>query len=278
MDLLGAILAYLKEDGSKYRLIFVLDRKELTMTLHDFRTIFQLHQATDNNHERFVVAPKFLKMAPFFLNDLGFTLELRSPSNFKTTGLVQPWIAKWQWWGWNKLMGCEFIVSCSCRNALLTRTSINTNSLSQIHKARCKNKAGVGIKILSWMITDEMKLTENYRMYAKDFGVDVPTTQSQSIESTQGMHRKTSASRSPNLSVDEGESKKVNEHLLAEEIEKMEEGTENEDIDEPVSCIPNSQNDSDTRLDPRSYKESSEVETTVDVQPVNVVKEDKDLA
>ncbi|GJS94756.1 hypothetical protein Tco_0801724 [Tanacetum coccineum] len=81
----------LKEDGSKYRLSFVLDRKELTMTLDDFRTIFQLPQATDNNHERFVATPKFSEIVPFLLNDLGFTLELRSPSHFKTTGLVQPW-------------------------------------------------------------------------------------------------------------------------------------------------------------------------------------------
>ncbi|GKC02420.1 hypothetical protein Tco_0994030 [Tanacetum coccineum] len=30
-------------------------------------------------------------MVPFYINDLGFTLELRLLSNFKTTGLVQPW-------------------------------------------------------------------------------------------------------------------------------------------------------------------------------------------
>ncbi|GJX50722.1 hypothetical protein Tco_0277567 [Tanacetum coccineum] len=88
---LGQFWHTLKEDGSKYRLKFVLDRKELTMTLDDFRTIFQLPQARDNNHERFVAAPKFSEMVPFYINDLGFTLELRSPSNFKTTGLVQPW-------------------------------------------------------------------------------------------------------------------------------------------------------------------------------------------
>ncbi|GKB13375.1 hypothetical protein Tco_0847298 [Tanacetum coccineum] len=41
----------LKEDGSKYRLEFVFDGKELTLTLDDFKTIFQLPQATDNNHE-----------------------------------------------------------------------------------------------------------------------------------------------------------------------------------------------------------------------------------
>ncbi|GJW70518.1 hypothetical protein Tco_0127435 [Tanacetum coccineum] len=38
----------LKEDGSKNRLKFLLDRKELTHTLDDFRTIFHLPQANDN--------------------------------------------------------------------------------------------------------------------------------------------------------------------------------------------------------------------------------------
>nr|GEX33362.1 retrovirus-related Pol polyprotein from transposon TNT 1-94 [Tanacetum cinerariifolium] len=54
-------------------------------------TIFHVPQATDNNHDRFIPAPKFSKMVSFYINDLGFTLELRSPSNFKTTGIVQPW-------------------------------------------------------------------------------------------------------------------------------------------------------------------------------------------
>ncbi|GJV56235.1 hypothetical protein Tco_1457240 [Tanacetum coccineum] len=45
------------------------------------------------------------------------------------------------------------------------------------------------------MITDEMKLTDHYRMYVAVFEVDVPMTQSQPIESTQGTHRTTSAPR-----------------------------------------------------------------------------------
>nr|GEW83613.1 hypothetical protein [Tanacetum cinerariifolium] len=52
-----------------------------------------------------------------------------------------------------------------------------------------KHKDSLGLKILSWMITDEMKLTDHSRMYALVFEVDVPTTQSQPIESTQGTHR-----------------------------------------------------------------------------------------
>nr|GEU54015.1 hypothetical protein [Tanacetum cinerariifolium] len=87
---LGQFWHTLQEYGSKYRLKFVLDRKDITMTLNYFRRIFYLPQATDNNHERFVAAPKFSKIL-FFLNTLGFILELRSPSKFKTTRLIQPW-------------------------------------------------------------------------------------------------------------------------------------------------------------------------------------------
>ncbi|GJU06723.1 retrovirus-related pol polyprotein from transposon TNT 1-94 [Tanacetum coccineum] len=47
----------LKEDGSKYRLKFVLDRKELTLTLDDFRTTFHLPQATNNSHDHFIHVP-----------------------------------------------------------------------------------------------------------------------------------------------------------------------------------------------------------------------------
>ncbi|GJX46922.1 hypothetical protein Tco_0272112 [Tanacetum coccineum] len=52
-------------------------------------TIFHLPQATDNNHDHFVPSLKFSNMVPFYVNDLGFTLELRSTSNFKTISLLQ---------------------------------------------------------------------------------------------------------------------------------------------------------------------------------------------
>ncbi|GJY36008.1 retrovirus-related pol polyprotein from transposon TNT 1-94 [Tanacetum coccineum] len=81
----------LKEDGSKYRLTFMLDKKMLSLTLDDFRTIFHLPQATDNNHDSFVQPPSFLDMVPFYKNELGFTMELKTSSSFKTTGLLQPW-------------------------------------------------------------------------------------------------------------------------------------------------------------------------------------------
>ncbi|GJY05442.1 hypothetical protein Tco_0371382 [Tanacetum coccineum] len=81
----------LKEDGSKYRLKFMLDKKELSLTLDDFRTIFHLPQANDNNHNSFVPPPSFSDMVPFYKQQLGFTMELKTSSSFKTTGFLQPW-------------------------------------------------------------------------------------------------------------------------------------------------------------------------------------------
>ncbi|GJR57663.1 hypothetical protein Tco_1499825 [Tanacetum coccineum] len=47
-----------------------------------------------------------------------------------------------------------------------------------------------------------MKHMEHYKMYAEVFGLDVPLTQSQTTESTQGTHRTPSAPRLPTLKKD----------------------------------------------------------------------------
>ncbi|GKE61718.1 hypothetical protein Tco_1512085 [Tanacetum coccineum] len=144
----------LKEDISKYRLRIMLDEKELSLTLDDFRTIFHLPQATNNNHDSFVPPPSFLDMVPFYKNELGFTMELKTSSSFKTTGLLQPW--------YHNLKDDDIIKNISN---------------SGRHKDR------VGMKIPDWMILEEMKHTEHYRMYTKVFGIDVPLTQVTLIES-----------------------------------------------------------------------------------------------
>nr|GEU46073.1 hypothetical protein [Tanacetum cinerariifolium] len=66
-------------------------RKELSLTLDDFKIIFHLPQATNNNHDSFVPPPSFYDMIPLYKNNLGFTMELKTLSSFKTTGLLQPW-------------------------------------------------------------------------------------------------------------------------------------------------------------------------------------------
>ncbi|GJU58949.1 hypothetical protein Tco_1236715 [Tanacetum coccineum] len=187
---MGQFWHTLQEDGSKYRLKFVVDQKEIIMTLNDFRRIFHLSQATDNNHERFLVAPKFSEMVPFFLNTLGYTLELRSPSNFKTTRLVQPWqtlgkifaryYAEQLWEGlhyalehpstqipylrFTKLIIGHYMtifhkISRRARNKY--QNLEDDTMVMNIFNSR-KHKDGVAMKIPSWMITDEMKLTDHY--------------------------------------------------------------------------------------------------------------------
>ncbi|GJR59989.1 hypothetical protein Tco_1502151 [Tanacetum coccineum] len=366
----------LKEDGSKHRLKFLLDRKELTLTLDDFRTIFHLPQANDNNHASFVPPPSFSDMVPFYKQVLGFTMELKTVSNFKIPGLLQPWqtlckifskclttrvtgwdqpplqimqmlycfvnnihvdYAELMWEGiyyslhhpatsipyprFTKIIISHYMtifpdISRRARDAYhnLQDDDIMKNIFNS---GRNKNK--VGMRIPAWMITDEMKLTEHYKMYAEVFGLDVPLTQSQPTESTQGTHRTPSAPRSPNPATETAESSVpkrstvirfrlpsrqsarltppvpvpsaekademilqdmiqvslaehksreeqearenvalVYEHLAAEEIEKLVEDPENVDDSSPPrhddTSIPG------TRLEPRSDKESPEVE------------------
>ncbi|GKA80976.1 hypothetical protein Tco_0787668 [Tanacetum coccineum] len=214
-----------------------------------------------------------------------------------------------------------------------------------------RNKNKVGMRIPAWMITDEMKLTEHYKMYAEVFGLDVPLTQSQPTESTQGTHRTPSAPRSPNPATETAESSVpkrstvirfllpsrqsarltppapvpsvekademilqdmiqvslaeqksreeqearenvalVDEHLAAEEIEKLVEEYTNVDDSSPTrhddTSIPG------TRIEPEMNKESPEVEivqekeeeTTKDTEvepniviPVNVDDEEDEI-
>ncbi|GJW48925.1 hypothetical protein Tco_0080571 [Tanacetum coccineum] len=48
-------------------------------------------QLNANNHDSFVPPPSFLDMIPFYKQQLGFIMELKISSSFKTTGLLQPW-------------------------------------------------------------------------------------------------------------------------------------------------------------------------------------------
>ncbi|GJX00757.1 retrovirus-related pol polyprotein from transposon TNT 1-94 [Tanacetum coccineum] len=56
----------LKMDDAKEKFKFFFDTKELTLTIADFRCIFQLPQPTDTNNTEIIVAPSFSQMLPFF--------------------------------------------------------------------------------------------------------------------------------------------------------------------------------------------------------------------
>ncbi|GJW01030.1 hypothetical protein Tco_1556281 [Tanacetum coccineum] len=114
-------------------------------------------------------------------------------------------------------------------------------------------------------------------MYAEVFGLDVPLTQSQLTESTQGTHRTLSTPRSIRLTppapvptVD-----KADEIILQDtlQIEKMMEGSENV-IDDSLPHRNDELNIPSTKIDPRSDKESPKVEITNDEEGKwNIVEE-----
>ncbi|GKA70471.1 hypothetical protein Tco_0776610 [Tanacetum coccineum] len=203
-------------------------------------------------------------------------MELKTSSSFRTTGLLQPWqtlckiFPNLLWEGLHYSLNHPTSLIPYPR---FTKIIINhyMTSFPEISRRRYKDR--VGMKIPDWMISEEMKYTEHYRMFAKVFGLDFPLTQLQPTESTQGTHRTPSAPRSIE------KSKKLEKMWnwststwRSMEIEKMVEGPENV-IDNSSIHRNDDQNIPDTRLEPKSDKESPEVEITKDeeVKITNVV-------
>nr|GEU43626.1 hypothetical protein [Tanacetum cinerariifolium] len=222
---LGKFWHTLHEDGSKYALKFILYKKS-SLTLDDFGIIFHLPQATDNNHDYFVLAPTFSKMISFYINDLSFTLKLRSTSNFKTTGLLQAWQTL-----------CKIITLG--RILLLLKSPTTLIPYLRFTKLIASHYMTAYPEI-------SRRVRNTYHNLADDVMIkSIFSLGKSKVKSTQGTHRKTSAPRSPNPIV-----------------AKVESSAPQRNDDDQV--------DPGTRLEPRSDKESPEVEKIVDMsQPVN---------
>ncbi|GKE09417.1 hypothetical protein Tco_1412968, partial [Tanacetum coccineum] len=263
-------------------------------------------QSTANNHNSFVPPPSFSDMVPFYKQVLGFTMELKTQS-FKTTGLLQPWQTLGKIFSkclTTRVTGWDQPLLQIIRVRDMYHNLQDDDIMKNIFNSR-RHKNKVEMQIPAWMITDEMKLTEHYQMYAKVFGIDVHLTRLQPTESTQGTHRTPSAPRrstrltSPapvptvnkademiledtlqvslaeHKSHEEQEAREnmalVDEHLASEEIEKMVDGQENI-VDD--SSIPRNDesNIPGTRIEPRSDKESLKVEISKEKE-VEIAKE-----
>ncbi|GKB47725.1 hypothetical protein Tco_0898478 [Tanacetum coccineum] len=246
----------LNEDEAKYRLTFMLDKKELSLTLDDFRTIFHLPQATDNNHDSFVPPPSFLDMVPFYKSELVFTMELKTSSSFKTTGLSQPW-----------QMLCTIFSKClTTREGLhyslhhptslihflrftkivISHYMTNFPEISRRARDRYHNlkdddimknifnsgryKDKVRMKITAWMISEEMKHTEHYWMRSTHITPPAPVppvdkADEMILQDTLQVSLAEHKSREEQKARENVEL--VNEHLASVEIEKMVKGPEN---------------------------------------------------
>ncbi|GJR69998.1 retrovirus-related pol polyprotein from transposon TNT 1-94 [Tanacetum coccineum] len=165
---------------------FFVDEEEVTFSVDDFRTLFQLPQATENNHAEFEEPPELLTMLAF-LTELGYAKQIRLARNFMTTDLPQPW---------------QTLRKILMRYLTTRETSVDQ---PQLHMMQMKKK-GRGMRIPEWLLTEKMKQTTNYKVYATDFQIAIPMTQSQPTESTQGMNMTPSALMSPNAQEQQGES------------------------------------------------------------------------
>nr|GEY07804.1 reverse transcriptase domain-containing protein [Tanacetum cinerariifolium] len=293
-----------KEDGSKYRLKFMLDRKELSLTLDDFRTIFHLPQATYNNHDSFVPLPSFYDMIPFYKNHLGFTMELKTPSSFKTTGLLQPWQTLCKIF--SKCLTTQLLWEGIHYSLFHSTSSIPYPRFTKIIIGRYKDK--VRIKIPNWMISEEMKQTEHYRMTpstprSPNPKVDASVSTRSTMIHLRLPQRKSTCLTPPapvltfdkadelilqdtlQVSLAEHKSRQeqearenvalVEKHLASEEIEKMVEGKEHV-VDDSSILRNDEHNILGTRLEPRSDKECPEVGITDVIVPVNVYDEEEE--
>nr|GEU72984.1 integrase, catalytic region, zinc finger, CCHC-type, peptidase aspartic, catalytic [Tanacetum cinerariifolium] len=280
----------LKEDDSKYRLKFMLDMKELSLTLDDFRTIIHLPQATNNNHDSFVPPPSFYDMIPFYKNHMGFTMKLKTPSSFKTTGLLQLWQ-----------------IAAIGRNSLFSFSFNIFDSLSKIHEDHHWE-----IKRQSW--NEDSRLDDLRRDEANGALSDTPSaprSPTPKVDASALTRLTVIRLRLPQLkstrltppapvlmvdkedelilqdtlqvslieykSRQEQEAREnvvlVEKHLASEDIEKMVEGQKHV-VDD--SSIPRNDehNIPETRLEPRSDKESPKVGITDVIVPVNVYDEE----
>ncbi|GJZ17924.1 retrovirus-related pol polyprotein from transposon TNT 1-94 [Tanacetum coccineum] len=250
----------LKEDGSKYRLKFMLDKKELTLTLDDFGTIFHLPYATDNNHNLFVPPPSFSDMVPFYKQVLGFTMELKTPSSFKIIGLLQPWQTLCKIFskcltkrvtGWDQpplqimQMMYRFVNNIHVDYAELLWEGLYYS----LHHPTSSIPYPTFTKIIipAWMITEEMKYTEHYRMT-------------------------TSAPRSPNPNKEASESSALRRSTMI----RLRIPERRSTCITPPAPVPTVDKADEMilqdTLEPRSNKESPEVEITKEKE-VEIIKE-----
>ncbi|GJW22830.1 integrase, catalytic region, zinc finger, CCHC-type containing protein [Tanacetum coccineum] len=167
----------LKEDGSKYRLRFMLDKKELSLTLDDFRSSLST-QAIDNNQYSFVATTTNIFDMVLLINNIRVYNETerhrwdQPPLQNYANGCIALSITF-------KLDYEELLLG---RNLLFSLHPTSLIRIQDLQRINRRHKDKVGMQIPDWMITEEMKHTENYKMYAKVFGLDVPLTQFTSLE------------------------------------------------------------------------------------------------
>nr|GEY65684.1 hypothetical protein [Tanacetum cinerariifolium] len=243
---LGQFWHTLKEDGSKYRLTFVHDRKELIMTLDDFRIYFN-----------------YLELQTTIMNALLLLPRLHYSLEHPSTLIPYPRFIK--------LIVGHYMTAYPeiSRRVHDKYHNLEHNKMVKSIFNSGKNKAEVGMKIPSWMITGKTiaPRSPNPNVNKGELSAQrsskiiklcipprrstrlTPPTQIPTVAEVEDMIVQDTIQLSiakqkihDDLEAEQNV-EKVKEHLASEEIKKMVKGTENEF----VNFVLNSQNDPGTR-------------------------------
>ncbi|GJS03817.1 hypothetical protein Tco_0320325 [Tanacetum coccineum] len=281
----------------------MLDKKELTLILDDFKQIFHLPQATTNNHNSFVPPPSFSDMVPFYKQVLGFTIELKRQS--KTTGILQPWQTLCKIFskclttrvtGWDQLpLQIMQMLYCFVNNIHVDYAELLWEGLYySLHHPTysiLKHKNISCNEDTDWMITEEMEATEHYQnVYGRSLTPDNEVAESSAPRRSTVIRLRLPKRRSTRLTPPAP----VPTVDKADEMNFTRTLTKQKNIVDDSSIPRNDEsNIPGTRIEPRSDKESPEVEiakekeveitqeTEVEITnviiPVNVTDEDEEI-
>ncbi|GKC08062.1 retrovirus-related pol polyprotein from transposon TNT 1-94 [Tanacetum coccineum] len=261
---------------------------ELTMTVVDFKRIFQSPQDTNNKNAGFVAAPTFRQMVPFILRDLKFSMKLKSPSNFVSKGIPQPWQTL-----------CKIFARC-----LTTQVTGHDQPPEGLHYSLMHPTTLIPYPWFTKMIIDHYmtkhpdisrRVHDNYHRVENDdlvknifssgknkegVGIKIPDwgESSAQLKSTVIRLRVPPRRQDPKTPIPTAAGidniAKAKEHMVDEELDEMLKGAKNVDFDAFIDDVLNSQEDLATRIEPKNDKESLEAEKDADM--VNVTNDDKE--
>ncbi|GJZ31787.1 hypothetical protein Tco_0576834 [Tanacetum coccineum] len=304
----------LKLVDSKEVFKFIVDEEEVTFSLNDLQAVLKLPQKTTNNRAELVEALEPRVMIEF-LNVIGHVVRIRLAG---ITRIDQPPLHIMQMFYcivnnvhvdyetliWEGLhyqlinsttkhpeLPYPHFTNLIIDHILTKHPNIPNTSTEPYHLVanddvvqsnfNSKKSKGRGMGIPEWLLTSEIMQTKGYKLYADKFALDVPMTQSQLIESSQGTNRTPSApSYTLAKSAEEYEAKEnvkcVAQHIMDDDINKIVKG-EDFNTNWFVDDMMLSQEDPGTRIDLRSHKESLEAEKVIEYV-FNDEKDEEEIA
>ncbi|GKC79384.1 hypothetical protein Tco_1130158 [Tanacetum coccineum] len=164
----------LKLVDSKDKFKFMVDEEEVMFLMNDLQTLFQLPQATDNNHVDLVESPKLPTMLEF-LNEIDYIALLWEGLHYQlmhsTTNVPYPRFTK---------IIIDHILTMHPEIPKRTTEPYHRVENDEVVKSifnygKTKRR---GMRIPNWLLTEEIKQTNAYKVYAADFQIAVPMTQS----------------------------------------------------------------------------------------------------